>query len=54
MAQIAVRVLAQQCARKAVRDNLRQRGVKLSYVSAKEIIAEARAKAASLGYGADI
>jgi hypothetical protein len=65
MARIAVRVVAEHSARKAVRDNLRQQGVKLSYVTARDIIAqarawlathpetllEARAKAAELGYG---
>jgi hypothetical protein len=63
MAQIAVRVVAQQVARKMVRERLRQQGVKLSYVSAREIaaqakllstrpeiIAQARAKAEALGY----
>ena len=63
MAQLAIRVLAQQCARKAIKEQLRQQGVKLSYVKAREIaaqakamaahpeiIAEARAKAAELGY----
>ena len=66
MAGIAVRVLADHAARKMVRERLRQQGVKLSYVPAREIaaqaklllanpeiIAEARAKAAALGYGAD-
>jgi hypothetical protein len=65
MAGIAVRVLAEQTARKMVRENLRQQGVKLSYVPMREIISqarawllahpeamvEARAKAAELGYG---
>jgi hypothetical protein len=63
MAGIAVRVLADHTARKMVRERLRQQGVKLSYVPAREIaaqaklllanpeiIAEARAKAAKLGY----
>jgi len=63
LARIAVRVVAEQCARKTVRENLRRQGVKLSYVPAREIaaqtkllathpeiIAEARAKAAKLGY----
>jgi len=64
---IAVRVLAQQCARKTIKEQLRAQGVKLSYVPMREIIsqakawlrehpemiAEARAKAASLGYIAD-
>jgi len=63
MARMAVRVLAQHSARKAVKDHLRSRGVKLSYVPLREInaqakllaqypeiIAEARAKAAELGY----
>jgi Trm5-related predicted tRNA methylase len=68
LARIAIRVLAEQTARKRIKEQLRQRGVKLSYVSAKDIIAqakawlaahpemiaEARAKAVSLGYGADI
>jgi hypothetical protein len=68
MARIAVRVLAEQTARKRVKEQLRRQGAKLCYVSAKEIIAqakgwlaahpeiiaEARAKAATLGYGADI
>jgi hypothetical protein len=67
MARIAVRVVAEQCARKRVKELLRQQGVKLSYVTAKDIasqakawlaahpemIAEARAKAASLGYVSD-
>jgi hypothetical protein len=65
MARIAVRVVAEQYARKTVRENLRQQGVKLTYVSVREIIeqarawllahpeamAEARAKAAEMGYG---
>jgi hypothetical protein len=59
----AVRVVAQHCARKTIKERLRQQGVKLSYVSPREIaaqaklllaspeiIAEARAKAAELGY----
>ena len=64
---IAVRVLAQQCARKTIKEQLRAQGVKLSYVPMREIIsqakawlrehpemiAEARAKAVSLGYIAD-
>ena len=64
LAGIAVRVLAQQVARKRIKEQLRQRGVKLSYVSAREIIAhskawlrehpeivvEARARAEALGY----
>src|SRR6516162_5563640 len=66
MAGIAVRVLADHAARKMVRERLRQQGVKLSYVPAREIaaqakllathpeiIAEARAKAEALGYVAD-
>jgi hypothetical protein len=67
LAQIAVRVVAEQTARKTVRENLRRQGVKLSYVPVRdiisqakrwlrehpEIIAEARAKAAELGYVAD-
>jgi hypothetical protein len=64
LAQIAVRLVAEQTARKRVRELLRQQGVKLSYVPPREIaaqakllathpeiIAEARAKAAELGYG---
>jgi hypothetical protein len=64
MAGFAVRVIAEQCARKTIKDRLRAQGVKLSYVSPREIaaqaklllaqpeiIAEARAKAAELGYG---
>jgi hypothetical protein len=65
MAGIAVRVVAEQTARKMVRENLRRQGVKLSYVPVREIVAqakawllahpemmvEARAKAAELGYG---
>jgi hypothetical protein len=68
MAQLAIRVVAEQCARKMVRERLRQQGVKLSYVPVREIIvqakawlaahpeiiAEAKAKAAELGYGATI
>jgi hypothetical protein len=68
MARIAIRVLAEQTARKTIKQHLRQRGVKLSYVPVREIIAqakawlaahpemiaEARAKAASLGYVADL
>ena len=63
LAQIAVRVLAEQTARKTIKEQLRAEGVKLSYVPAREIaaqaklllanpeiIAEARAKAAKLGY----
>ena len=59
----AVRVLAKHSARKAVKEHLRSQGVKLSYVPLREInaqaktmathpemIAEARAKAAELGY----
>jgi len=67
MAVIAVRVLAEQTARKTIKEQLRKQGVKLSYVPAREIAAqakawlkehpeiilEARAKAASLGYVAD-
>jgi len=67
MAVIAVRVLAEQTARKTIKEQLRKQGVKLSYVPAREIAAqakawlkehpeiilEARAKAVSLGYGAD-
>ena len=67
LARIAVPVLAKQIARKAIKEYLRRQGVKLSYVKAKdinaqakawlathpEIIVEARAKAASLGYVAD-
>jgi hypothetical protein len=64
LAAIAVRVVAEQCARKMVKEQLRAQGVKLSYVPAKEIaaqaklllahpeiIAEAKAKAEALGYG---
>jgi hypothetical protein len=65
MDELAVRVIAEQTARNAVRDNLRAQGVKLSYVTAREIVAQARAwlathpqtlvaareKAAELGYG---
>jgi hypothetical protein len=59
MAGIAVRVVAEQTARKTIKELLRQRGVKLSYVPVREIVsqthpevtAEARAKAAELGYG---
>ena len=43
MYELAVRVIAEQTARKTVRDNLRREGVKLTYVSAKEIISQARA-----------
>jgi hypothetical protein len=63
MARIAVRVLAEHCARKTIRERLRREGVKLSYVPMREInaqaklllanpeiIAEAKAKAAKLGY----
>ena len=63
LARIAVRVVAEQTARKRVKERLRQQGVKLSYVPPREIaaqaklllthpgiIAEARAKAAKLGY----
>ena len=66
LAQIAVRVLAQHEARKTIKEQLRQQGVKLSYVSMREInaqaklllahpeiIAEAKAKAKALGYVAD-
>ena len=67
LARIAVRVVAEQTARKRVKEQLRAQGVKLSYVSAREIIsqakawlaahpemiAEARAKAAQLGYVSD-
>jgi len=65
MARIAVRVLAEQTAHNRIKEQLRAQGVKLSYVSAKEIIVqakawlaahpeiivEARAKAEALGYG---
>jgi len=65
MARFAVQVLAQHSARKAVRDHLLSQGVKLSYVPAREIVAQAkawlrehpevivegRAKAEALGYG---
>ena len=63
MAQIAVRVIAEQYARKTVRERLRRVGVKLSYVSMREInaqaklllakpeiIAQAKVKAQELGY----
>jgi hypothetical protein len=66
MSQIAVRVLAEHCARKTIKEQLRKQGVKLSYVPPREInaqaklllahpeiIAEARAKAQALGYVAD-
>ena len=66
LAQIAVRVVAEQTARKKIKELLRQQGVKLSYVPAREIaaraklllahpeiIAEAKAKAKALGYVAD-
>ena len=67
MAGMAVRVLAEQTARKTIKEQLSKQGVKLSYVPAREIAAqakawlkehseiilEARAKAASLGYVAD-
>jgi hypothetical protein len=64
MARIAVRVLAQHEARKAIKHHLQSSGIKLSYVSMREInaqaklllthpeiIAQARAKAVELGYG---
>jgi hypothetical protein len=64
MDELAVRVIAEQTARNAVRDNLRAQGVKLSYVKMRdivsqarawlaahpEILAEAKVKAAELGY----
>ena len=63
LARIAVAVLARHEARKAIKHHLQSRGVKLSYVSMREInahaklllahpeiIAEAKAKAAKLGY----
>jgi hypothetical protein len=67
MAQIAVPVLAKEIARKAIKEHFRRQGVKLSHVYAREIniqakawltahpeiILEAQAKAASLGYVAD-
>jgi len=43
MDELAVRVIAEQTARKKIKEQLRQRRVKLSYVSAKEIISQARA-----------
>jgi hypothetical protein len=36
LARIAIRVLAEQTARKRIKEQLRQRGVKLSYVSATQ------------------
>src|SRR5262249_54191179 len=68
MAGIAVPVLAKQIARNAIKEHLRRQGVKLSYVSAREIVAqakagvrehpeiirEARARAVTLGYVADL
>jgi len=69
LATIAVRVLAQHSARKAVKEHLRSQGVKLSYVPAREINARAKAwlkehpeiireacarAAATLGYVADL
>jgi len=65
MARMAVRVLAAQLAKKGITEHLRRQGVKLSYVKARdiaaqakawlatrpEIIVEARAKAEALGYG---
>jgi hypothetical protein len=65
MDELAVRVIAEQSARKTVRENLHRQGVKLSYVPVREIIsqarawllahpeviAEARLKAQELGYG---
>ena len=63
MARIAIAVLARHEARKAIKHHLQSKGVMLSYVSMREInaqaklllaspeiIAEARAKAAKLGY----
>jgi len=63
-ARVAVRVLAQLAAKNAVKDHIRAQGFKLHNYSAKDItlqaeawlaarpemIAEARAKAARLGY----
>jgi len=43
MAVIAVRVLAEQTARKTIKEQLRKQGVKLSYVPAREIAAQAKA-----------
>ena len=42
LAGIAVRVLADHAARKMVKERLRQRGVKLSYVPPREIAAQAK------------
>ena len=42
LAQIAVRVVAEQTARKKIKELLRQQGVKLSYVPAREIAARAK------------
>ena len=67
LAGIAVRVLTERMAKQEIKEHLRRQGVKLSYVKARdiaaqakawlrehpEIIAEARVKAASLGYVAD-
>ena len=64
MAGIAVRVLTERMAKQEIKEQLRKQGVKLSYVPVREIIAqakaylrehpeiiaEARAKAAKLGY----
>ena len=47
MARIAVRVVAEQTARKMVRERLRQQGIKLSYVSPREIAAQAKLLLAS-------
>jgi hypothetical protein len=66
LARITIAVLARHEARKAIKHYLQSKGVKLSYVSMREInaqaklllanpeiIAEARAKAEALGYVAD-
>ena len=64
MARIAVRVLTERMAKQEIKERLRRQGVKLSYVPAREIIAqskawlrehpeivvEARARAEALGY----
>ena len=64
LAGIAVRVLTERMAKQEIKEQLRRQGIKLSYVTSKDInaqakawlaahpemIAEARAKAAELGY----
>jgi hypothetical protein len=66
MARIAVRVLTERMAKQEIKERLRRQGVKLSYVPAREIIAqskawlrehpeivvEGRARAEALGYPA--